>query len=83
MTKEYAVRPDAVAVEVYMADQNPPSLYDFYVTRSGDIRRTPVAAAIPGVVQVVMAGGSPTGKQILMVRRQFELDERFRLMKFY
>jgi hypothetical protein len=83
MTKEFAVRSDAIAVEVYMADQNPPALYDFYITRMGEIRRTAVAAGIPGVIQVVMAGGSPTGRQILQVRRQFEIDERFRMLKFY
>ena len=83
MTKEFAVRSDAVAVEVYMADQNPPTLYDFYITRSGEIRRTATGFGIPGVVQVVMAGASPTSRQILNMRRRFELDERCQLLKFY
>lgn len=83
MTKEFAVRSDAIAVEVYMADGNPPTLYDFYITRGGEIRRTPTAAGIQGVIQVVMAGASPTSRQILNMRRRFELDERFQLLKFY
>jgi hypothetical protein len=45
MTKEHAVRSDVVDVEVYMADQNPPTLYDFYIPRTGGIRRTPLAVA--------------------------------------
>jgi hypothetical protein len=83
MTKENAVRSDVVAVEVYMADRNPPPLYDFYVTKTGEIRRTLTELGIPGVIQVVMEGDSPTGRQVLNVRCQFELDERFRLMRFY
>lgn len=83
MTKEFAVRSDEIAVEVYMAEQNPPTVFDVYITRSGEIRKTPIRSPIPGVVQVVMAGASPTSRQILNVRRQFELDERFRLLKFY
>jgi hypothetical protein len=83
MTKEHAVRSDVVDVEVYMADQNPPTLYDFYIPRTGGIRRTPLAVGIPGIIQVVMEGDSPTGRQVLQVRRQFEIDGRFRLMRFY
>ncbi|MGV3552355.1 hypothetical protein [Rhizobium sp.] len=83
MTKEFAVRSDAIAVEVYMAEQNPPAVYDFYITRAGEIRRTPISSGIPGVIQVVMAGETPTSRQILNMRRQFELDERFQLMRFY
>ena len=83
MTKEFAVRSDVVDVEVYMADQNPPALYDFYSPRTGEIRRTPLVVGIPGIIQVVMEGDSPTSRQILQVRRQFEMDERFRLLRFY
>jgi hypothetical protein len=83
MTKEYAVRSDVVDVEVYMADQSPPALYDFYVARAGGIRKMHLAVGIPGLIQVVMEGDSPTGRQILQVRRLFEIDERFRLMRFY
>lgn len=83
MTKEFAVHSESIAVEVYMAEQNPPVLYDFHVTRAGEIRRTSVSAGIPGIIQVVMAGASPTPSQIIHVRRQFELDDRFRLLKFY
>lgn len=83
MTKEFAVHSDTVAVEVYMADRNPPTLHDFYVTRAGDIRRTVDTVGIPGVIQVVMAGSHPTSMQILKVRRRFEIDQRCQLLRFY
>lgn len=83
MTKQ-SVHADELVVEVYMADQSPPALYDFYIARSGSIRRTPAAVGIPGLIQVILAGTyPPTPRQQLKVRRQFGLDDRFRVLKFY
>jgi len=82
MTKEFTVQSDVVPVEIYMADQDPPAIYDLFILRTGEIRRAP-STIIPGLIQVVMAGSSPSGRQVVTVRRHFELDQRFRLLKFY
>jgi hypothetical protein len=65
-------------------DLGNPSLYDYFVHRSGKIRHTPIAIRVPGLVQVVMEGPyPPTTEQEAKVVTRFVFEEQCRLIKFY
>ena len=83
MSKEDKVRENEVIVEVYMAMQNAPEIYDLFIPRNGNLRPNRLAQPMPGIIQVVMAGMNPTAPQQLCLADQFSTDKRFRVLKFY
>jgi hypothetical protein len=83
MSKPNDAATKEVVVEVYMAMQNAPAVYDYFITRDGIIKPNPSADSMPGLLQVVMAGMNPTGPQQLRVAGQFGNTAQFRIIKFY
>lgn len=72
-----------VVVEVYMAMQSAPAVYDFFITRDGTVRPNKMAEPVDGIVQVVMAGMHPTGPQQFRLAGQFGNTTQYRIVKFY
>ena len=84
MAKHNETWTDEIAVEIYMADANPPPLYDFFLTRAGALRRTPAGHPVGGLMQVVLAGSyPPSPRQLLTLKRNFDCDGHFRMMVFF
>jgi len=84
MTRQREVRTDPIDVELFMADVDPPALYDFFLTRTGSLRRSPASRPVGGLMQVVLAGPHPpSNRQMLTLKRNFELYRHFRVMKFF
>lgn len=71
-----------VVVEVYMAMQSAPAVYDFFITRDGTVRPNRMAEPVDGIVQVVMAGMNTTGPQQLRLAGQFGNTTQYRIVNF-
>ena len=83
MSKQNDVQANDVVVEVYMAMQNAPEVYDFFISRSGNLKLNRLAEPMPKLIQVVMAGMHPTPAQQLRIASQFAQRQNFRILKFY
>lgn len=84
MTKQHEAPAETVDAEVYVYGLNHPVLYDYFVHRSGKMRRTPIAIRVEGLIQVVMEGPyPPTVEQEAKVLSRFVFEQQCRLMKFY
>jgi hypothetical protein len=83
MSEKDEVRENEVIVDVYMAMQNAPTLYDYFITRNGTVKPNKLADPVPGIIQVVMGGMHPTGPQQLRLAGQFGDTAQYRIVKFY
>lgn len=83
MSKQNNVESTEVVVEVYMAMQTAPAVYDYFITRNGTVKPNKLADPVPGIVQVVMGGMHPTGPQQLRLAEQFGNTAEYRIVKFY
>jgi hypothetical protein len=84
MPKQHEAPSQTVDAEVYVYSVSHPVLYDYYVYRSGKIRRTPIAIRVEGLVQIVLEGPyPPTAEQEAKVLSRFVFEKQCRLLKFY
>jgi hypothetical protein len=83
MSRHEDVKADTVLVEVYMAMQHAPEVYDLFITRGGVVRPNRLAKPMQGLLQVVMAGMNPTAAQQLRIASHFGNTSQFRILKFY